>query len=80
VGVKRDASSNYAMDISGKMRISGGNWVDLIIEGQSFSGHNLTVLRPSTAWGGGLGTESEYFAFGYIQKMYSLNQFSENMM
>jgi hypothetical protein len=79
VGIKKNASTTYAIDINGKMNISGGNSVNLIIDKYSSSGHNFTAIRPSQAWYATLGTPSHYFGYSYIKAMRSQECLTETL-
>ncbi len=72
VGVKKSASSSYALDIDGEVRLNGGHsWVQFIFEEVSRNGYDMLAFSPSVAWRGILGTESNYFGYGYIKQLHS---------
>ncbi len=72
VGIKTDASNSYAIDIKGKAKISGGNWVSLIVDRYiTTTGHSMVSLHPSQSWYGVLGTPNYIFGKSYIKHMHS---------
>ncbi len=80
VGVKKDATSNYAMEVQGDVKISGDSWPSLIFDQYSrSSGVVHAAIHPASAWYGTLGTPDLFFGSSYVNYMQSLTCETETL-